>query len=130
MEIAPIRTEADCAAALAEIERLMDAEPETPEGDRLDVLSTLVEAYEQRHHPIEAPDPVAAVEFRMAQMGLSRKDLEPLIGSRGRVSEVLSGKRSLSLAMIRNLHRELRIPAEVLIQEKRGKVARRQTRVG
>lgn len=125
MEIAPIRTEADYEAAVAEIERLMDAEPETPEGDRLDVLSTLVEAYEQHHHPIDAPDPVAAVEFRMVQMGLSRKDLEPLIGSRGRVSEVLTGKRSLSLAMIRNLHRELHIPAEVLIQEKRGKVARR-----
>ncbi len=128
MEINQIKTETDYEAAVAEIEHLMDAEADTPAGDRLDVLTTLVEAFEERHHPIEAPDPIAAIEFRMAQMGLARKDLESLIGPRGRVSEVLSGKRSLSLAMIRNLNRELNIPAEVLIQDTCGKGTRRRTR--
>ena len=116
MEINPIRTEADHAAALAEIEAPMDAAPGTPKGDRLDVLATLVEAFETRHFPIEAPDPVDAIKFRMEQLGLGRKDLEPIIGGRGRVSEVSSGRRSLSLAMIRRLHRQLHILAEVLIQ--------------
>lgn len=90
---------------------------DTPEGDRLDVLATLVEAYEARHFPIEAPDPIAAIEFRMEQRGLSRKHLEPMIGGRGRVSEVLSGKRRLSLGMIRNLQKGLGIPAEILLRE-------------
>ena len=116
MEIKPIRTEADCEAALAEIDRLMEAEADTPEGDRLDVLTTLVEAYEARRHPIDPPDAIAAIRFRMEQQGLSRRDLEPLIGSRARVSEVLGGKRKLTLPMIHRLHEGLGIPAEVLIQ--------------
>lgn len=121
MDIKSIKTEADHEAALAEIERLMDLDPDldSPEGDRLDVLATLVEAYEARHFPIEAPDPIAAIEFCMEQRGLTRKDLEPMVGGRGRVSEVLSGKRRLSLRMIRNLHKGLGIPAEVLLQEPR-----------
>lgn len=117
MDIRPIKSEADHAAALAEIDDLMDAGADTPGGDRLDILATLVEAYEAEHFPIEAPDPVAAITFRMEQMGMTRKDLEPLIGSRARVSEVLSGRRRLSLAMIRRLNSALKIPAEVLIQD-------------
>ena len=121
MDIKPIKTEADHEAALAEIERLIDLDPDldTPEGDRLDVLATLVEAYEEKHFPIDPPDPIAAIEFCMEQRGLTRKDLEPMVGGRGRVSEVLSGKRRLSLGMIRNLHKELGIPAEILLQEPR-----------
>ena len=121
MDIKPIKTEADHRAALAEIERLMDMDPDmdTPEGDRLDVVATLVEAYEAKHFPIDAPDPIAAIKFCMEQRGLTRKDLEPMVGGRGRVSEVLPGKRRLSLGMIRNLHKELGIPAEVLLQEPR-----------
>ncbi len=121
MDITPIKTDADYRAALAEIEALMNAEPDTPDGDRLDVVATLVEAYEARHFPIAAPDPIAAIKFRMEQMGLSRKDLEPMLGTRGRVSEVLSGRRRLSLAMIRRLNAELNIPAEVLIKEPKGR---------
>ncbi len=119
MDIKPIKTEADHEAALAEIERLMDLDPEmdTPEGDRLDVVATLVEAYEAKHFLIDAPDPIAAIEFCMEQRGLTRRDLEPMIGGRGRVSEVLSGKRALSLSMIRKLHKGLGIPAEVLLGE-------------
>ncbi len=120
MDITPIKTDADYRAALAGIEALMNAEPDTPDGDRLDVLATLVEAYEARHFPIAAPDPIAAIKFRMQQMGLTRKDLEPLLGTRGRVSEVLSGRR-LSLSMIRRLNAELNIPAEVLIKEPKGR---------
>ncbi len=119
MEITPIKTDADYRAALAEIEVLMNAAPDTPDGDRLDVMATLLEAYEERHFPIAAPDPIAAIKFRMEQMGLSRKDLEPMLGTRGRVSEVLSGRRRLSLAMIRRLNAGLNIPAEVLIKEPR-----------
>ncbi len=119
MDITPIKTDADYRAALAEIDVLMNAAPDTPDGDRLDVVATLVEAYEARHFPIAAPDPIAAIKFRMDQMGLTRKDLEPLLGTRGRVSEVLSGRRRLSLAMIRRLNAGLNIPAEVLIQEPR-----------
>ncbi len=117
MDIRPIKTARDYELALAAIGELMDAEPDTPEGDRLDVLATLVDAYEARHFPIAAPEPVAAIRFRMEQLGLTRKDLEPLIGARGRVSEVLGGKRRLSLDMIRKLHAELNIPASVLIQD-------------
>ena len=119
MEIKPIKTEQDYQAALAEIEQLIDAEQNTPEGDKLDVLATLVEAYEAKHFPIEAPDPIAAILFRIEQAGLSRKDLEPMLGGSGRVSEVLSGSRGLSIKMIRALHKELGIPAEVLIRESR-----------
>jgi len=119
MDITPIKTDADYRAALAEIEALMNAEPDTPDGDRLDVVVTLVEAYEARHFPIVAPDPIAVIKFRMEQMGLSRKDLEPMLGTRGGVSEVLSGRRALSLSMIRRLNAALNIPAEVLIKEPR-----------
>lgn len=113
----PIKTDADHAAAVARIDALMDAAPDSPDGDELDVLSTLVDAYEARHFPIDPPDPIAAIEFRMDQLGLDRKDLEPMIGSRGRVSEVFSRTRGLSLAMIRRLHEGLHIPAEVMIRD-------------
>ncbi len=117
MTIKPIKTVRDYDRALGEIDKLMHAEPNTPEGDRLDVLATLVEAWERKHYPIEPPDPVAAILFAMEQRGLSRQDLEPLIGSRARVAEVLNRKRSLTLPMIRRLHGALGIPAEVLICE-------------
>lgn len=116
MNIKPIRTEDDYRAALANIDRLMDAAPDTPEGDRLDVLATLVAAWEERHVPIEEPDPVEAIRHRMEALGMSRKELEALIGGRGRVSEVLNRKRPLSLTMIRRLSDTLRIPAGVLIR--------------
>lgn len=116
MQIKPIKTARDYQRALKAIDRLMDARPNTPEGDRLDVLVTLVEKWEAERFPIEAPDPVAAIEFVMEQRGLSRRDLEPYIGSRARVAEVLNHKRSLTLPMIRKLHTHLGIPAEVLIQ--------------
>ncbi|MBF0136770.1 MAG: transcriptional regulator [Magnetococcales bacterium] len=119
MEIQPIKTEQDYDAALAEVERLMDADPDTPEGDRLDILATLIAAYEARHHAIDLPDPVDVIRFRMEQMGLSRKELEPFIGSRARVAEILNRKRQLSLQMIRRLHNGLKIPANVLIQSTR-----------
>jgi HTH-type transcriptional regulator/antitoxin HigA len=119
MDIRPIHTEADYKATLKEIAALMDSDPElgTPEGDRLDILATLVQAYETKHAPITAPDPVEAIKFRMDQGGLSVKDLEPIIGRSNRVYEVLNRKRPLTLAMIRRLHRSLSIPAEVLIAE-------------
>jgi HTH-type transcriptional regulator/antitoxin HigA len=101
---------------LSEIATLMLAGPDTPEGDRLDVLATLVEAWEARHVPIEAPDPIAAVLFMMEQKGLERRDLEPAIGSRARVAEVLNRKRALTLRMIRALSRLLDLPADVLVQ--------------
>lgn len=119
MDIRPIHTEADYKAALKEISLLMASDPDlgTPEGDRLDILATLVQAYEARHLSIAAPDPVDAIRFRMEQSGLSVKDLEPIIGKSNRVYEVLSRKRPLTLAMIRRLHRSLGIPADVLIAE-------------
>jgi HTH-type transcriptional regulator / antitoxin HigA len=116
MELRPIRTKADYQAALKEVESLFDALPNTPEFDRLDLLSTLVEAYEKVHYPIEAPDPIEAILYYMDTRGLSRRDLESCLGSRARVSEVLSRKRSLTLEMIRKLNKELGIPAEILIQ--------------
>jgi HTH-type transcriptional regulator/antitoxin HigA len=116
MEIRPIRTEAHYRAALKDIERLWDAEPGSPEGDHVEVLSILVEAYEAERHPIPAPDPIAAIEFMMEQKGLSRRDLEPAIGSRGRVSEILNRKRPLTLPMVRALSALLEIPPEVLVQ--------------
>ena len=114
-DLRPIRTEADHDAALAELARLWGAKSGTPEGDRLDVLATLIAAYEARHHPIDPPDPIEAIKFRMDQNGISVKDLEPLIGKSNRVYEVLNRKRPLTLAMIRRLHSALGIPAEVLI---------------
>lgn len=116
MQLKPIRTEADYEAALKEIHSLMEAVPETPEGDRLDVLTTLVEAYEARHHPIEAPDPIAALEYFMEQRGITRADLIPLLGSRSRVSEVLNRKRRLTMEMAWRLHSELGLPAEAVIK--------------
>ncbi|HSU13728.1 transcriptional regulator [Longimicrobium sp.] len=117
VKVRPIRTEADYDAALAEVSVLMDAVPGTPDGDRFDVLVTLVEAYEARHWAIAAPDPIEAIRIRMEQKHLRPRDLEPMIGSRGRVSEVLSRKRALTLPMIRRLSRELDLRADVLIQE-------------
>jgi HTH-type transcriptional regulator/antitoxin HigA len=114
--VRPIRTEADYEEALVEIGELMTARAGTPEGDRLDVLSTLVEAYEAEHFAIDAPDPIALLEFAMEQRGADRTDLEPMIGSRGRVSEVLTRKRALSLAMIRNLKAKWALPADVLVR--------------
>ena len=116
MDIQPIRTEADHEAALVEIERLFDAAPNTSESDRLDVLATLVEAYEMRHYPISEPDPIEAIKYYMESRGLSRADLEPYIGGRARVAEVLNRKRALSLNMIRRLYAGLGIPAEVLVR--------------
>lgn len=115
-EIKPIRTEADHRAAMAEVERLWGAKIGTREGDRLDVLATLIDAYESQYVPMDPPDPVAAIRFRMEQQGLTRKDLEPMLGTRVRVSEVLNRKRSLSIRMIRRLHDDLGIAADVLIR--------------
>ncbi len=116
MVIKPIRTEADHEAALREIERLWGAEEGTPEGDRLDVLATLVEAYEQAHFPLNAPDPIEAIKFRLEQQGKDQKALIGVIGNRTRVYEVLRRDRALSLSMIRRLNQRLKIPAEVLIR--------------
>ncbi len=115
MEIRPIRTEEDYQNALDEIERLFDAPPGTPDGDRLEVLTTLVETYEDEHFSIPAPDPIEALNYYMESRGLTRKDLEPIMGSRARVSEVLNRKRPLTLNMIRHLNSELGISADVLI---------------
>jgi len=116
VQVRPIRSELDYEAALTEVEAIMQARPGTPDGDRLDVLSTLIEAYEAEHHAIDAPDPVALIEFVMEQRGLDRADVGKFIGERGRVSEVLSRKRPLSLSMIRNLHSGLGLPAAVLVK--------------
>ncbi|MBD2364828.1 transcriptional regulator [Anabaena minutissima FACHB-250] len=116
LKLRPIRTEADYRAALDEIERLFDAEPNTPECDLLEVLTTLVEAYEQQHYPIEAPDPVEAILYYLESRGLSWQDLESVVGSRGEVEGVLNRQQPLTLEMIRRLHSSLGIPAEVLIQ--------------
>jgi len=118
MNIRPVQTEADYKAALKEISCLMETDPSvgTAEGNRLDILTTLVEAYESKHHPIDPPDPIEAIKFRMEQEGLTAKDLEPMIGRRNRVYEVLNRKRSLTLPMIWRLHRDLGISAESLIQ--------------
>jgi HTH-type transcriptional regulator / antitoxin HigA len=117
--VKPIRTAKDYEAALAEVERLWGTKLRTPEGDRLDVLATLIDAYEAAHDPMDPPDPIEAIKFRMEQQGLTRKDLEPLIGTRTRVAEVLNRKRSLSIGMIRRLHQALGISAEVLIRPSR-----------
>jgi HTH-type transcriptional regulator/antitoxin HigA len=118
-ELRPIRSEADYEAALAEVEQLWGARSGTPRGDRLDVLATLIDAYEARHYPMDPPDPIEAIQFRMEQQGLTRKDLEPLLGHRGRVAEVMNRKRNLSIDMIRQLHEKLGISAEVLIRPTR-----------
>lgn len=116
MDIRPIRTPEDYEAALAEVEALFSAAPGTPEGDRLDILTTLIEAYEAEAEPIDLPDPIEMLEYVMESRGLSRRDLEPFLGSRARVSEVLNRRRPLTLEMIRKLHQGLGIPAAVLIQ--------------
>ena len=118
-DLKPIRNEADYDAALDEVGRLWGAKSGTPDGDRLDVLATLIDAYEAKHHPIDPPDPVEAIRFRMEQLGLTRKDLEPMIGPRNRVADVLNRKRGLSIDMIRQLHDGLGISAEVLIRPSR-----------
>ncbi|HEV8714871.1 MAG TPA: helix-turn-helix domain-containing protein [Candidatus Binatia bacterium] len=115
----PIRTEADYEAALAEIARLWGASAGTPEGDRLDILATLVDAYENEHYPMDPPDPIEAIKFRMEQQGLTRKDLEGILGTRTRVAEVLNRRRGLSINMIRRLHEKLGISAEVLLRPTR-----------
>ena len=107
MDIKPIKTETDYQAALKEIESLMDADLDSPEGERLDLITTLVEAYESKHYPMELPDPVAAIRFEMERQGLTVKDLEPMIGKSNRVYEILNYKRSLTLKMIWKLHEEL-----------------------
>ena len=117
MNIHPIKTESDYQATLKEIERLMMANPDTPEGDRLDILATLVEAYEANNHPLGLPDPVEAIKFTMEQKQLSVKDLEPYIGRSNRVYEILNHKRSLTTKMIWRLHQGLGIPAESLIRQ-------------
>jgi HTH-type transcriptional regulator/antitoxin HigA len=117
--VKPIRTVRDYEAALAEMEKLWGAKSGTPSGDRLDVLATLIDAYEFEHHPMDPPDPIEAIKFRMEQQGLTRKDLEPLIGTRTRVAEILNRRRSLSIGMIRRLHQRLGISAEVLIRPSR-----------
>lgn len=126
MKIKPIRNEKDHAEALFQIERLWGATEGTPESDRLEILVTLVEAYERAHFPVDVPDPLDAIRFRLEQQGKDAKSLVGVIGSRTRVYEVLRGDRSLTLPMIRRLHKHLRIPAEVLIgagNEKRGRAA-------
>lgn len=118
MEIRPIKTESDYQATLKEIEGLMLAEANSPEGDRLDVLVTLVEAYERVHYPIDFPDPVEAIKFRMEQQGLTVDDLVPVIGRKNRVYEILARKRPLTLRMIEGLHETFSIPAESLLKHR------------
>ena len=117
--VRPIRSKRDHAAALKEVERLWGAKAGTRDGDRLDVLVTLIDAYEEEHYPIDPPDPIEAIKFRMEQQGLTRRDLEEIIGTRTRIAEVLNRKRGLSIAMIRRLNERLGIPAEVLIRPSR-----------
>ena len=116
MQIRPIKTKADHRAALKEIERLMDSKPGTATGDRLEVLTTLVDRYESEHEPIEPPDPIEALLYHMESRGLARRDLEPYLGSRARVAEVLNRRRALTIEMIRRLHEGLGISADVLIR--------------
>ena len=116
MQIRPIKTKADHRAALKELERLMEARPGTPAGNRLEILTTLVERYESQHEPIAPPNPVDALLYYMESRGLTRRDLEPYLGSRARVAEVLNRRRPLTIEMIRKLHAGLGISAEVLIR--------------
>ena len=116
MDIHPIKTETDYQAVLRRVEMLLEAQPNTPEGDELDMLTTLITAYEEQHFPILPPDPIEALVYWMETRDLTRRDLEPLLGSRARVAEILNRRRRLTLEMIRRLHSELGIPAEILIQ--------------
>ena len=122
-EVKPIRTKRDHEAALKEVERLWGAKSGTRDGDRLDVLATLIDAYEAEHYPMDPPDPIEAIKFRMDQQGLTRRDLEEIIGTRTRIAEVLNGKRGLSVGMIRRLHERLGISAEILIRPSRKNAA-------
>ncbi len=116
MNTQPIRTKKDYDHALKRIEKLMGAKSNSKEGDELDVLVTLVEAYEEKHFPIDAPDPIAAIKHHMEALSMDRKDLEPILGSRSRVSEILNRKRRLTMDMVRSLHDKMGIPAGTLIQ--------------
>ena len=116
MEIKPIKTDKDYQKALKRLEKIFHARPGTKEGDELDILALLIERYEEEHYPIEAPDPIEAIKFRMEQMGYKQKDLEDIIGYKGRVSEILNRKRKLSLEMIRSLHEKMNIPLESLVK--------------
>jgi HTH-type transcriptional regulator / antitoxin HigA len=122
-EVRPIRTKRDHEAALTEVEHLWGAKSGTRDGDRLDVLATLIDAYEAEHYPMDPPDPIEAIKFRMEQQGLTRRDLEEIIGTRTRIAEVLNRKRGLSITMIRRLHERLGISAEVLIRPSRKRAA-------
>ena len=122
-DVRPIRTEADYEAALEDGAALWGSATGTSEGDRLDVLATLIDAYEARHHPMDPPDPIEAIKFRMEQQGMTRKDLEDVIGTRTRIAEVLNRKRSLSITMIRRLHDRFGISAEILIRPSRKEAA-------
>lgn len=116
MEMSIIKNEKDYEGALKEIENLMNAKANSKESEKLELLALLVENYENIHYKIDSPGPIEAIKFRMEQMGITKKDLEPSIGSRARVSEILNNKRNLTLPMIRKLHKALNIPAEILIQ--------------
>ena len=122
-DVKPIRSEKDYEVAMAEVEILWGAKSGTPKGDRLDVLATLIESWEAANYPMDPPDPIEAIKFRMEQQGLTRKDLEGIIGTRARIAEVLDRKRGLSIAMIRRLNTELHIPAEILIRPIRKRAA-------
>ena len=122
-EVKPIRSEQDYKKALQEVDMLWGSKNGTSKGDRLDVLATLIDAWEAVHYPMDPPDPIEAIKFRMEQQGLTRKDLEGIVGSRARIAEVLQRKRGLSIAMIRRLSAELHIPAEILIRPSRRKAA-------
>ena len=115
MEIRPIKTEQDYNTSIRRIEVLWGAKKDTPQGDELDLLVTLVESYEMKHYPIAPPDPIDAIKFRMEQMDMTKADLVQYIGSQSRVSEILNGKRKLTLAMIKSLYKGLRIPADILL---------------
>jgi HTH-type transcriptional regulator/antitoxin HigA len=117
MTVKPIKTEDDYSIALSEVERLMDAEKSSEDFDRLDLLATLIEAYEAKHHPIDSPDPIAAIEYEMEKRGLSRRDLETILGPSGRVSEILNRQRRLTVSMMRRLHSRLGISGNVLLTE-------------
>ena len=117
MNIKPVKNKKDYEKALKRLEDIFDAKPGTPEGDELEILTLLIDRYEQEHFPIDLPDPIEAVKFRMEQLGLKQKDLAKTIGFKSRVSEILNRKRKLSLAMIRRLHEQLNIPTDILIRK-------------
>ena len=115
MDIRPIKNEQDYSIALSRIEELWGSKKDTPEGDEFDLLVTLVESYEMKHYPISPPDPIDAIKFRMEQMGMTSADMVKYLGSQSRVSEILNRKRGLTLAMIKSLYKELKIPADILL---------------